>query len=98
MVFAIICDSELSDLIIMRRDMDAAKYAKSYIDASQMALPHVWQPGRISQQDGAKIHTAKKTIKFFEDYGIDLIRDWPPYSPDLNPIEHFWGLLQKRLL
>jgi transposase len=21
----------------------------------------------------------------------------PPYSPDLNPIEHFWSLLKKKL-
>lgn len=23
---------------------------------------------------------------------------WPPHSPDLNPIEHLWNLLQKKLL
>ncbi|KAF8291840.1 hypothetical protein DL93DRAFT_2068795 [Clavulina sp. PMI_390] len=23
--------------------------------------------------------------------------DWPPYSPDMNIIEHVWNLLEKRL-
>lgn len=40
-------------------------------------------------QDNAKIHKAKKTMKWFEDRGIELL-EWPPYSPDLNPIEQLW--------
>jgi transposase len=38
-------------------------------------------------QDNAKIHKAKKTIEWFENNGIVLL-DWPPYLPDLNPIEN----------
>ena len=28
--------------------------------------------------------------------GIPLV-DWPPYSPDLNPIEHAWAKLKERI-
>jgi transposase len=38
-------------------------------------------------QDNALIYTAKKVKQWFEDNGIDT-SDWPPYSPDLNPIEN----------
>ena len=46
-------------------------------------------------QDNASIHTAKKVKEWFEAYRIALLEDWPPYSLDLNPIEHVWWHLKK---
>lgn len=42
----------------------------------------------------APIHTARKVTKWFGDNGIDVL-EWPPYSPDSNPIEHLWFRLKK---
>jgi transposase len=48
-------------------------------------------------QDGALIHTAKAIKARFEEHGIP-VEDWPPYSPDMNPIEHVWFPLKKYVL
>ena len=38
-------------------------------------------------QDNASIHTAHIIKNWLAQTGIDVV-DWPPYSPNLNPIEH----------
>lgn len=40
-------------------------------------------------QDNAPIHKAKKVMNWLEEHGI-IVTDWPPYSLDLNSIEHAW--------
>ena len=47
-------------------------------------------------QDGASIHTAKVVKKWFADNNIEVL-DWPPQSPDLNPIENMWSFMKKNL-
>jgi transposase len=47
-------------------------------------------------QDNAKIHTANVIQDWFEENNIEVM-DWPPYSPDLNPIEHVWKHLKEKM-
>jgi transposase len=88
-----------SKLVIMERDPDAPRggySAKSYIETlTKGLLPHY----RRSQQfmhDNAGIHRARKVQEFIRRHRIRVI-NWPPYSPDLNPVEHMWWVLKKMM-
>ena len=50
----------------------------------------------ILMEDGAPAHRAHATAKRRAQLGIPKLT-WPPYSPDLNPIENIWNLLKFRI-
>ena len=48
------------------------------------------------QMDNARYLWTTEALKFYLEKNIKVI-DWPPYSPDLNPIENICPIMKQKL-
>ncbi|UYV81325.1 hypothetical protein LAZ67_20000775 [Cordylochernes scorpioides] len=93
MVWGAIAYDSRSPLLRIQGTMTAQRYVDDVL--RPVTLPYLQGvPNALYQQDNARPHTARISQQALQD--VQML-PWPPYSPDLSPIEHVWDIIGRRL-
>jgi transposase len=103
MFWGAVCGLKQSSLAPLIGDPEAARggiTGRRIMDCLEEHLPTVAEPGDTFIHDNVPNFTARIVQSWLRDWAVENgvnLTDWPPYSPDLNPIENIWHIIKERI-
>lgn len=95
MVWGGISHDHRTALVIIHGGLNATRYRDEILQPHVLPYANA-HPETILQQDNATCHSARLTQNFLQTSGVEVL-PFPAKSPDLNPIEHAWDALDRRI-
>ncbi len=98
MVWGIFSWHTLGPLVPMEHRLNTTAYLSIVADHVHPFITTVYHLLMYFQQDNASCHKAQIISEWFLDHDNEFnLLKWPPQSPDLNPIELLWDVVEQEI-
>ncbi|KAK3522147.1 hypothetical protein QTP70_026962 [Hemibagrus guttatus] len=98
MLWAMFCWETLGPAIHVDVTVTCSTYLSIAADHLHPFMETLFPDGcDLLQQDNAPCHKAEMVQEWFDEHNNQFeVLTWPPNSPDLNPIQYLWDVLDKQ--